>query len=419
MSITRSRRALTLLVLVGASLVGAGVHLPARAADAPVVRDIRFPVDGEVHYTDTFGACRDGCTRRHEGQDLMGEKLMPLVAAVDGVVTSMQVDSGSNGGNSLRIRDADGWYYVYIHINNDTPGTDDGANPARWRFASGVAVGASVYRGQLVAYMGDSGNAESTSPHLHFEIRTPANVAVNPWESLKQADHEPTAPRLFVNNTSGAAVNANLQWATPGAQVMLCDLDGDGDDEPVARSGRGFTWRKDITATATAGEVSFGTETDRGVCGDWDGDGVDGIGVVRGNMWYLRQHMSNGAAEVTVDLAHAGLPVAGDWDGSGTDRPGVLEGGRSWWLARTNDAVPVIDRISFGAPGDVAIAGDWDKDGTADLGLRRGRTHYLRTMAGTKTNVATVVFGLPTDVAIAGDTDRDGDDTVSLWREQP
>ena len=40
-----------------------------------------------------------------------------------------------------RSRGNDGWVYNYGHINNDTPGTDDGANPAQWRFAPGIVRG--------------------------------------------------------------------------------------------------------------------------------------------------------------------------------------------------------------------------------------------------------------------------------------
>ena len=98
----------------------------APAGAAPVVKPIVFPVDGTVTYTDTFGACRDGCARTHEGQDLMGKKMLPLLAAVDGVVHRVMFNNTSSGGNSVTIKAADGWTYHYLHVNNDTPGTDDG-----------------------------------------------------------------------------------------------------------------------------------------------------------------------------------------------------------------------------------------------------------------------------------------------------
>src|SRR6478672_10776993 len=82
-----------------------------------IVRPIEFPVEGVVNWTDTYGACRDGCSRRHEGQDLLGHKLQRLVACVDGTVVGLKFDTA---GNYLYLQDADGWNYGYLHINNDT-----------------------------------------------------------------------------------------------------------------------------------------------------------------------------------------------------------------------------------------------------------------------------------------------------------
>ena len=67
----------------------------------------------------------------------MGAKLMPLVAAADGTVTFLRTDASGTSGNMVEITDDAGWSYWYLHINNDTPGTDDGANPAEYRFAPG------------------------------------------------------------------------------------------------------------------------------------------------------------------------------------------------------------------------------------------------------------------------------------------
>ena len=53
-----------------------------RRADAAVA----FPVAGPIRYGNDFGACRDGCRRQHKGNDLIGDRLQPLVAMHDGVV---------------------------------------------------------------------------------------------------------------------------------------------------------------------------------------------------------------------------------------------------------------------------------------------------------------------------------------------
>ena len=96
--------------------------------------------------------------------------------------------------------DDDGWYYAYLHVNNDTPFTDDGRNPIEWAFAPGTTVGSRVDRGQFIAYVGDSGNAESAGSHCHFEIRKPTSSgvwhaqAINPKYSLAAA--KPPPPKV-------------------------------------------------------------------------------------------------------------------------------------------------------------------------------------------------------------------------------
>ncbi len=116
---------------------------------------------------------------------MMGPKMVPLIAAADGVVSWMRHDTAR--GNTLDITDSAGWTYRYIHINNDTPGTDDGANRFEFAFAPGIARGAPVKAGQVVGYMGDSGNAERVGPGLHFEIERPNGSALNPTASVDAA----------------------------------------------------------------------------------------------------------------------------------------------------------------------------------------------------------------------------------------
>ena len=154
--------------------------------DGVQLRSIVFPVAGPVTYSDDFGNCRDLCDRRHAGNDIVGLRLQPLLAAADGVVDHL-VDNHPTAGWGVVVTDIEGWEYRYFHINNDTPGTDDGLDDGTWRFAPGVGPGVAVQAGQILGWMGDSGNSESSVPHLHFEIRRPDGKAVNPFASLRWA----------------------------------------------------------------------------------------------------------------------------------------------------------------------------------------------------------------------------------------
>ncbi|HEY8525554.1 MAG TPA: M23 family metallopeptidase [Acidimicrobiales bacterium] len=166
-------------------------EIPAGSAAADEIRLIRFPIGGDtaVSYEDTFGACRGtNCSRRHMGTDIFAPKLTPLVAAQAGRITWLRSDASGTAGNGVGITDAEGWRYLYLHLNNDTPGTDDGANPPEWRFAPGIALDAYVEAGDLLGYVGDSGNAETTPPHVHFELRRPDGVTINAYPSLRYAE---------------------------------------------------------------------------------------------------------------------------------------------------------------------------------------------------------------------------------------
>jgi hypothetical protein len=174
-----------LVVAAAAAALIVAAPTSARAALTPngtQYHPLTFPVRETVHYFDDFGG-----VRHHPGNDLMGAKLDHELAANDGTITFARDDSSGHSGNMLILTGTDGWKYWYIHINNDTPGTDDGKNPAKWRFAPGIAEGVHVKRGQFIAYMGDSGEAETTDPHLHFELHRPDDAFIDPYTSLRLA----------------------------------------------------------------------------------------------------------------------------------------------------------------------------------------------------------------------------------------
>ncbi|MGQ0826497.1 MAG: M23 family metallopeptidase [Actinomycetota bacterium] len=217
----------TLITLIALAVAGVGSIAPAAAEVSPdgrVFRPITFPVQGKVTYYDDFGVCRDGCRRSHEGQDLMGSKMMPLLAAASGKVSFLRDDSSGSSGNMLTINDDDGWSYHYMHVNNDTPGTDDNTNPPQYAFAAEVVKGARVTAGQVIGWMGDSGNAESTQAHLHFEMHAPDDVPFSPYVSLRVAQGIGTGGqcRWPTNPKAGPDAAANPgYWAVDSSGAVF------------------------------------------------------------------------------------------------------------------------------------------------------------------------------------------------------
>lgn len=259
-----------------AFLVSAMPLLAAQPARAEIVRNIVFPVIGAVSYSNDFGDPRSG--RTHEGNDLMGKKMQQLVSAVDGTVRFIAYPQPS-WGYSVWIRDSEGYEYRYLHMNNDNPGTDDGVGGPQYAYAPGISEGAKVSKGQLIGWMGDSGNAESTGAHLHFEIRQPDRTPINPYQSLLAAQKVSTAIPAPAQDgeilpygefAGGAFVASGIFDASGKAGIVTGAGPGGGPHVRIFKS----------DGTAIGGFFAYATTFRGGVdvaAGDVDGDGIDEI----------------------------------------------------------------------------------------------------------------------------------------------
>jgi len=79
--------------------------------------------------------------------------------------------------------------YVYIHLNNDLGPTNDNKGGCKngVSYAPGLRNGQHVKRGQLIGFVGDSGDANGLQPHLHFEVHTAGGRAIDPYKHLRRA----------------------------------------------------------------------------------------------------------------------------------------------------------------------------------------------------------------------------------------
>jgi murein DD-endopeptidase MepM/ murein hydrolase activator NlpD len=123
------------------------------------------PVQGGASFIDSWGFPRSG-GRRHKGVDMFNKRNTPLIAVVDGRV---KFSSNSLGGLSTHLYSGDGTTYYYTHLE---------------KHPTNISSGSYVTAGTVVGYLGNSGNARYTSPHLHFGIR-PGGVAVNPYPTVR------------------------------------------------------------------------------------------------------------------------------------------------------------------------------------------------------------------------------------------
>jgi len=139
----------------------------AAGASSSATTGFICPVQGRTSFIDSWGYPRSG-GRKHKGVDMFATRNTPLVAVVDGRV---KLSSNSLGGWTVHLYSDTGTVYYYAHLESQ---------------ATDITSGQRVSRGTVVGYVGNSGNARYTSPHVHFEIR-PGGRAVNPYPTVRPA----------------------------------------------------------------------------------------------------------------------------------------------------------------------------------------------------------------------------------------
>lgn len=129
-----------------------------------------FPVQPPFSFVDTFGAPRMFGTKyahSHQGIDIFAPSGAPLRAVSRGVIA--RKGQAVLGGNKLWLVAADGTQYYYAHLSAFVEGVDDGTV---------------VEAGQVIGFVGNTGNAITTPAHLHFEIHPGGGPAINPFPTL-------------------------------------------------------------------------------------------------------------------------------------------------------------------------------------------------------------------------------------------
>jgi len=351
--------------------------------------DMIFPVVGDNHYSDTWGACRGtNCSRTHEGTDIMADKMIPVVAVAAGTVYWQHAEQGGNCC-AMGLAHDDGWVSYYIHLNNDTPGTDDGQG---WGFADDITVGTHVEAGQLIGWVGDSGNAESAGSHLHFELHTPDGAAISSYEHLIVARGAAEGRDVVTYVDGGsqfhrpnvlAGVPDRFYFGIPRDIPLMGDWDCDGVNTPAMyRPSNGFVYLTNANEQAFAeSEFFYGIPGDIPLAGDWDGNGCDSFAIYRpgeGRV-YIRNQLGTGFADYSFAFGVPGdQPFAGDFNGDGIDTVGMY---RLWnglvYYRNVNSPGPAHHQFFFGVPGDRIVAGDWDGDGDDTVAVYRPSSQYL------------------------------------------
>lgn len=161
-----------------------------------------FPVAGTHQFTDTFGAGRpDLASGVHVGNDIFAAFGTPIVAVADGRL--YRVGTLKISGNRLWLRDKHGYRYFYCHLSD---------------FAAAAYNGADVHAGEVIGFVGNTGDAEPTPPHLHFEVHMPDDTVVDPFPYLQKWDND------GVTSASWLRRYGQDPGVRPGALVVVKDF---------------------------------------------------------------------------------------------------------------------------------------------------------------------------------------------------
>jgi murein DD-endopeptidase MepM/ murein hydrolase activator NlpD len=142
------------------------VHV-ARLYAAEPDQKLAMPVQGvsRNQVADTWHAARDG-DRRHEGQDIFASRGTPVLSATEGYIVN--VGENKLGGQTVSVVGAGGRVYYYAHLDS---------------YAPHIAAGDHVTTQTVLGYVGTTGNAAGTPPHLHFGVYATGS-ALNPLPLL-------------------------------------------------------------------------------------------------------------------------------------------------------------------------------------------------------------------------------------------
>lgn len=301
-------------------------------------QSMTFPVIGSSSYTNDYNG--DRFNGKHRATDIFAKKHQKIVSATDGTIEYVTYPEPS-WGNAVIVRGNDGYCYWYLHINNDKPGTDNGKGGAMNAFAQDMKVGNPIKKGQHIGYVGDSGNAETTPPHLHFSVHKLPNSSarcategehdnppVNPYGYLNKAKYisKPVSyPELPIEKLPFAA---NIP-----VNVAVGNLDSNANDqESLVGAGFGGNPRVKVikqNKTVITDFHAYLLEHQGGVdvaIGDVTGDAKKEIITVPGKTGTPRVKVFSQTGQVLGDFYAGdktnrnGLRVAaGDIDGDGKD----------------------------------------------------------------------------------------------------
>ncbi len=257
--------------------------------------------------------------------------------------------------------------------------------------------------------------AAVSSADLAYNGLNPADVSVTNSDNDRQRPttcgaYDPVESKFYLKcaNSEGFA-DLEFGFGAPGWKPLSGDWDGDGRDtiglfQPEAAH---FYLRNSNSSGLADVHFGYGDPTQNAqyvlVMGDWNGDGVDTIGLyhMASAAWFLRNTNTEGIADMTVGFGTPGsnwTPMVGDWNGDGLDTIGLYDPATGMFYLRNSHTTGIADiAFPYGSIGSgwTPLIGDWDGNGQESAGFYQpGAASHFYLRNDFTAGLADVHFGL-------------------------